>query len=58
MFKLKVVCGLPKNVKKYEDNRLKCFEDKFNNDKRTKNIPYIKLTRRERSINIEKFLMT
>jgi hypothetical protein len=56
MFKLKVVCGLPKNVKKYEDNRLKCFEDKINNDKRTKKIPYIKLTRKERSIDIEKFL--
>jgi hypothetical protein len=50
MFKLSILCdGKPSS----------CLEDKFNNDNATvKEIPYIKLTRHDRNIDITKFLNT
>ena len=55
MFKVKNICMSEINKKKY-GSRLKCIENKINHNKDIQNLPYIKLTRKERSINIDKLL--
>jgi hypothetical protein len=55
MFKVKNICNTEINIKKY-GSKLKCIENKMNNNKYIQNLPYIKLTRAERSINIDKLL--
>jgi hypothetical protein len=55
MFKVKNICKTEINIKKY-GSKLKCIENKMNHNKDIQSLPYIKLTRAERSINIDKLL--